>query len=322
MTSLLKPAAAALLATLLASCGGESPVAATSKTVLLASATVRAPVPADYDDVLQRIYVAYFGRPADPDGLVFFANNYLNAGAPTVIGGMNAAYAANPAVRALIDSFATSQESQDLYPGDNLTFIAAIYRNLFNREPDQAGLAYWSQAIDSGAMSRASAAVAIMSGAIGADLDLINKKNVVAAAFTNALDTQAERAAYSGLAANVTVRNMLATVTLATDPAAFQQTIDSTIAALVPSPPGVSYAQVAAIIQARCVGCHSSHPTISGFSPAPLGIRYDTSQQIHADATRIKLYVVDDEYMPYGNITGMTAAERTLIAQWYAEGAP
>jgi uncharacterized membrane protein len=70
------------------------------------------------------------------------------------------------------------------------------------------------------------------------------------------------------------------------------------------------------------VGCHSAHPTIAGFSPAPLGIMFDTSAQIHAQAGLINTYAVETQFMPYGNMTHMTDAERAVLGQWYAAGAP
>ncbi|MES2148999.1 MAG: DUF4214 domain-containing protein [Pseudomonadota bacterium] len=325
MTRFHRSIAACLCAGLLASCGGEAPPPATAQPRLLASVTASAPArtAADYNDLLQRIYVAYFGRPADPGGQAFYATAALNAGSPTVVAGINPAYGSNPGVKFLIDSFATSAESQALYPGDNTTFINAIYRNLFNRDAEAGGRDFWANAINAGLMTRASAAINIMAGAQGTDLDLVNAKNTVATLFTASLNTDTRRAAYSGLDANVVVRNMLAGITLATSPASYQASVDATIATLVANfTPPVTYAQVAPIIQSRCVGCHSQRPTIGGFNPAPLGIRFDTEAQIRADAERIYFYVVVDGSMPWGNLTGMTEAERTVIANWHAAGNP
>jgi len=83
-----------------------------------------------------------------------------------------------------------------------------------------------------------------------------------------------------------------------------------------------SFAQVQAIIVQRCVGCHSAHPGIPGFSPAPLGIRYDSEAQIRADVGRINVNVVQTQFMPYGNLTDMTADERAVIAMWVQAGTP
>ena len=230
-------AGALSLCLLLAACGsGNDNVSAKPGKVLAAEVQQVAAQPrvaADYFDVLQHIYVGYFGRPADPGGLLFYANIYLAADAPTNIVAIASAYNSNPAVAQLIDSFGTSQESKDLYPGDNGAFITAIYHNLFNREPDEAGKQFWVNAINAGAMTRAKAALNIMAGAQGSDIDVINKKAKVATDFATALNSPDRLKAYSGLDANVVVRTMLGTVNLATNVNTFQATIDATIAALL-----------------------------------------------------------------------------------------
>lgn len=325
MTTLPRFAAVlgAAFAVLLSACGGsDAPAPGAEPAVTTASvqkSSGKAVVPSDYHEIVQRVYVAYFGRPADPAGLVFYAGNYMNAGAATNIVDVSASYAGNAQVRALIDSFGTSKESQDLYPGDNNNFVGAIYRNLFNREPDGAGLAFWVGNIDAGRMTRAQAAVAIMAGSQGSDATLIGMKTRVAGDFTTALDTTTERAAYSGLAANAVVRTMLGGVTLATDINSFQSTIDATINIVVGMMPQDLFLPAFAVIQERCVGCHSATPRIPGFSPAPLGIKYDTTAQVKADALRINS-VVQSGTMPYGNMTGMSAEERAIINTWVTAG--
>ena len=80
----------------------------------------------------------------------------------------------------------------------------------------------------------------------------------------------------------------------------------------------VSDARIAEIINARCVACHASRPTQPGFVEAPLGILLETRQQIDARAERIAV-TVQTRYMPIGNLTGMTDAERAAVAGWYAQ---
>lgn len=314
----------AVFALLLGACGsGDAPSPTADAQPVMAASTQKSSgnsvIVSDYHEVVQRVYVAYFGRPADPAGLTFYAGNYLNAGAATNIVDVSNAYGANAQVRALIDSFGTSKESQDLYPGDNSNFVGAIYRNLFNREADAAGLSFWVGNIDAGRMTRAQAAVAIMAGSQGTDATLIDSKVKVAANFTSALNTTTKQSAYSGLEANAVVRTMLAGVTLATDVNAFQSTIDSTINIVVGMLPQDLFLPAFAVIQQRCVGCHSSSPNIPGFSPAPLGIRYDTQAQVKNDANRINA-VVQGGTMPYANMTGMTEAERAIINTWVSAG--
>jgi uncharacterized membrane protein len=80
----------------------------------------------------------------------------------------------------------------------------------------------------------------------------------------------------------------------------------------------VPFAQVNAVVQQRCVPCHSQKPTMSGFSSAPMGIRLDTRAEIEQQAGRIKALAVDSQAMPLGNVTHMTQGERDLLARWLA----
>ncbi len=322
MKTLLTPFALGACALLLTACGGEDQVQPGVAALQVASTTVhkasrQAVVASDYHEVVQRVYVAYFGRPADDSGLAFFANNYLNAGAATNIVDASAAYGSNAAVTALIDAFGTSAESSALYPGTNVEFITAIYSNLFNRAPDQGGLDFWVGNLNSGAMTRAQAAVAIMAGSQTTDAALIAKKTAVALAFTQSLNTEAKRLAYSGLAANAVVRTMLGSVTLDTDVTAFQTNIDATITSLLPKQDSQLFTQVQAIVKNRCAACHSAKPTFPGYNPAPKGIIYDTPQDITDDRVRIA-FQVKSGGMPLGNFTAMTTAERAVVAEWFA----
>jgi len=94
-----------------------------------------------------------------------------------------------------------------------------------------------------------------------------------------------------------------------------------------PSPPAASaaaavpFSQVFAIVQERCAYCHSLHPRSSQFTTAPMGILFDTTQQIASQAQLIKTVAVDSTLMPFGNVTHMTPAERRLLGDWIAAGA-
>ena len=85
--------------------------------------------------------------------------------------------------------------------------------------------------------------------------------------------------------------------------------------------PAAQFEKVKAIIDQRCVSCHSAHPTQPGFATAPAGVMLDTSVQIHQRAVQIQKQVVELKAMPIGNLTNMTDAERAQIAAWLAAGA-
>ena len=76
------------------------------------------------------------------------------------------------------------------------------------------------------------------------------------------------------------------------------------------------------IIQQRCVPCHSSDPTWPGFTAPPLGVTFDTPEQIQAQAARIRQMAVVTGLMPLGNVTEMTQDERDALEAWIRAGAP
>jgi uncharacterized membrane protein len=76
----------------------------------------------------------------------------------------------------------------------------------------------------------------------------------------------------------------------------------------------VSFAEVQAIVDERCVTCHTG-------ASAPAGIALDEPQTIEARAEDIRR-VVDARIMPPGNQTGMTDTERETVVRWVEQGAP
>lgn len=79
----------------------------------------------------------------------------------------------------------------------------------------------------------------------------------------------------------------------------------------------VAFDQVQKVIDVHCSNCHSAAPVNPFFPAAPLGVMFDTQQQILADAARIYQQTVVTRVMPIGNLTAITDAERQIIAQWY-----
>lgn len=81
------------------------------------------------------------------------------------------------------------------------------------------------------------------------------------------------------------------------------------------------FAQVRAVIDQRCVACHSSHPTQPGFAAAPAGILLDSPDLIHQHAAKIYQQAVQLKAMPIGNLTNITEQERALLGAWFQAGA-
>lgn len=303
--------AAACTAALLAACGG----AAVDEPAQ--PARTAAPVPvsqADHERIAQQLYLAYLGRAADPAGLAFFAGASRDAALPMDMGAMYWRYGAEAPLRQVLDSLAGSPEAFALYSGEHAAAVTAMYRNLFNRDPDPGGLAFWSNALAKGVLTRGQVPVALLAGAALSDLQIFDRKTDVAAAFTAALNTPERAAAYNGEGAVAALRQVLAKVTASTTDAQKAALVDEALAAVAASP---AFPKVQAIVRARCVACHSATPTMPGFFSAPRGIRFDTAEQIRADARRIYVNVVETQFMPYGNQTNMTLAERDVVAAWY-----
>ena len=83
----------------------------------------------------------------------------------------------------------------------------------------------------------------------------------------------------------------------------------------------VSFTQVRAIIEGRCIACHAARPTFDGIDVAPKNIRFDDAKDIRKHAAEIKKTAVDTDTMPLGNETKMTPEERQLLGAWIRAGA-
>jgi uncharacterized membrane protein len=82
-----------------------------------------------------------------------------------------------------------------------------------------------------------------------------------------------------------------------------------------------SFSQVNAIVQERCVSCHSSRPTDDVYTAPPNGVVYDTPNDIIKKKELIMQRVVATKTMPQNNKTGMTPEERDIIRCWIDQGA-
>lgn len=84
---------------------------------------------------ITRLYSTAFRRSPDPSGHAYWTRLYLNGRSLSAIAGQ----------------FAGSPEFVSTYGRlDNSGFVAQLYRNVLDREPDAGGLAYWTNMLDSG----------------------------------------------------------------------------------------------------------------------------------------------------------------------------
>jgi uncharacterized membrane protein len=82
----------------------------------------------------------------------------------------------------------------------------------------------------------------------------------------------------------------------------------------------VPYATAQAIVERRCIACHSAHPTDPRFPAPPAGIIFGSPEQIASRAEKIRLQV-SNKVMPLGNATNMTDEERATLVRWIDQGA-
>jgi len=173
-----------------------------------------------YDTQIQQLYVAYFNRPADASGLAFWANFMATGGT----------------VAQVSAAFAESLEYQVEYSqSTNAGIVNAVYQNLFGRPAETAGLEFWVKALGDKSITVDNMVEFISRGAQGTDKVAFDSKVVVATAFTNALDTDAEKAGYSGADANKAAKELLAGIktTANATTAIVPATLDASVAKVV-----------------------------------------------------------------------------------------
>jgi hypothetical protein len=149
---------------------------------------------------IQKLYIAYFNRPADPGGLAYWTDQLAKGATMTTIA----------------NSFSASAEYQAIYAGkSNLVLIDQLYQNLFGRTADVGGLLFWNNEMLAGRVTITTVASALSSGTTAGSADniAINSKIAAATAFTAAVDTAPELLAYSGTAATAKASAWLSTVT-------------------------------------------------------------------------------------------------------------
>ncbi len=75
-----------------------------------------------------------------------------------------------------------------------------------------------------------------------------------------------------------------------------------------------TYAAVQKVFEQRCTMCHNAQVQMKN-------VRLDSPEAVKLHAQNIYQQVVVSKQMPMNNSTGITEAERTLVAQWFTAGA-
>lgn len=146
---------------------------------------------------IQGVYLALFGRPADPSGLSFF--NGVTGNGTNLAG---------------IGDLAKTAEYLTRFTGQsNKQIIESIYQSLFGRAGEENGVNFFLGELAAGRQTVNTIAINILDGAVGTDLQTVTNKLAASNLFTNALDLPNEAAAYVGTSAADIGRNYLSTIT-------------------------------------------------------------------------------------------------------------
>lgn len=170
----------------------------------------------DYTSQIQKFYIAYYGRPADPEGLAYWvAQLEQNGGNLT----------------AILDAFGTSAEYEirfgALSPQEQ---INNLYQQIFGRDADDVGLSFYTGMLERGDSSLIDLALDITNGALGDDVTAINRRVEVAQQFTQHVDERGLRYGSEEIDAAVQV---VANVTATTNIGAYiQNTVEPLLATL------------------------------------------------------------------------------------------
>lgn len=126
------------------------------------------------ENTVTQAYIAYYGRPADPGGLQYWANRLTQEGGD---------------LHSIINAFGESQEFNQRFGSlSNNELITNIYQQLFNRDPDAGGLSYYLEELESARKTLQTIALDVLYGAIGDDADIIANKLRVSQYFTSRVE--------------------------------------------------------------------------------------------------------------------------------------
>ena len=127
-------------------------------------------------DKIQDIYIAFYGRPADPAGQAYWAQQLNDA---------------QGNLSNVINAFANSGEYHERY-GHLSTYelVQGLYQQILGREGEAAGVQFYHDEVETGRLSTGEVALAILAGAQGKDADTLANRKLVAERFTDELTTQ------------------------------------------------------------------------------------------------------------------------------------
>jgi len=157
----------------------------------------------DYLNEVQKLFIAYYQRPADAGGLKYWAEQLDANGGD---------------LSSIIDAFASSEESQSLYGDKSLEdLITEVYVSAFNRKPESDGLEFYVEKVNSGEYTVGTVVLNILNGAQNEDAEILENKIKASMEFTKILDPDLDgqdiQATYAGESDAQVARDFLKTVT-------------------------------------------------------------------------------------------------------------
>jgi len=120
--------------------------------------------------LIQQLYIAYYGRPADPEGLGYWATRVEESSGD---------------LGTVIDAFATSTEFESRFGNlSEQALINNLYQQILGRPAEEEGLAFYTGMLARGDSSLIELALDITNGAQGTDTTTIQNRVEVAQQFT------------------------------------------------------------------------------------------------------------------------------------------
>jgi len=118
---------------------------------------------------VEELYVATFNRASDAEGLDYWVNSGLN-------------------IEEIAASFFDSEEVEAKYPlnQSNEDFVQEIYQNVFNRDGEEEGVDYWTDALTNSNVAKDQMIMAMINGAQGIDNSILENKTEAGLEFANA----------------------------------------------------------------------------------------------------------------------------------------
>jgi len=166
-------------------------------------------------ETTQLLYVAYYGRSADVEGLQFWKSKIAESGfsySPRAGDGLTDQE--RPLYDRIVVDFGNSPESQQLYAGKSAKQSAdVVYGYCFGRAAEidpLTGFNYWVNKLEKNEISLSQLAAEVVLGAQERDLDYIRNKTISASIFYQAMDSSEEQLGYGGNADALLAREWLA----------------------------------------------------------------------------------------------------------------